>query len=283
MTRCWCKLLFNLLVLFSLSLPAFAVGQAKESVYDHVIRTGTIHCGYFLWPPFLEKDVNTSKMSGLSYDIMEEIGKQMSLKIDWTEEVNFASMFEGFTNGRYDMICGPMSPTPARARASDFTITLFYTAYDLYVGANDTRFDKDRAALNDPAHKFAGLDGEFTAIIAQEDYPRATYISVPQLSDASQLLMTLATHKADATVTDPMTADKFIAQNPGKIRRLPGPPARVLAVAFSIPPGEERFKTMLNLASQSLLDSGFVERVLKKYPKADSTLLRIAKPYVERQ
>ena len=95
--------------------------------------------------------------------------------------------------------------------------------------------------------------------------------------------MNIATGKADVTVTDPMTADKFIAQNPGKIRHLPGPPSRVLAVTYSIPPGEERFKTMLNLASQSLLDSGFVEKTLSKYPEADKTLLRITKPYEVRQ
>jgi len=273
------KLLPALVLLLLLPGIARAADVGKESVYDRVMRIGTIRCGYFLWPPFLEKDVNTGKMSGGSYEIMEEIGKQLSLKIDWAEEINFASMFEGFASGRYDMICGPMSPTPARARASDFTIPLFYSTYDLYVGGKDTRFDENRAALNDPAHKFAGLDGEFTSIIAQEDYPRATYISVPQLSDASQLLMTLATGKADVTVTDPMTANKFMEQNPGKIRRLPGPPARVLAVTFAIPLGEERFKTMLNLASQSLLDSGFVERILEKYPAADKTMLRVAKPY----
>ena len=123
------KLLPALLLLLLLPNLARAADAGRDSVYDRVIRTGTIHCGYFLWPPFLEKDVNTGKMSGLSYDIMEEIGKQLSLKIEWAEEVNFASMFEGFASGRYDMICGPMFPTPARARASDFTIPLFYSTY----------------------------------------------------------------------------------------------------------------------------------------------------------
>jgi ABC-type amino acid transport substrate-binding protein len=75
------KIFVALLIIIALALPAVAQDK-KPSAYDRVIVSGTIHCGYFLWPPFIEKNVNTGKLSGLSYDLMEEIGKQLSLKID---------------------------------------------------------------------------------------------------------------------------------------------------------------------------------------------------------
>ena len=57
----------------------------KETTYERVMRTRTIRCGYFVWPPFLTKDLNTGALSGLNYDVAEEMGKLLDLKIEWSQ------------------------------------------------------------------------------------------------------------------------------------------------------------------------------------------------------
>ena len=45
----------------------------KESTYERVIRTGEIRCAYAVYEPPLIKDPNTGKLSGIFYDVMEEV------------------------------------------------------------------------------------------------------------------------------------------------------------------------------------------------------------------
>ncbi len=133
------NILLALMLLF-LAMPAWAEDSPKESTYDRVMRTGTIRCGYYIWPPFLAKDPNTGKLSGIASDMMDEIGKQLSLKVEWVAEVDTSTMFEGYSTGRYDLVCGPVASTPARARVVDFTIPFAYGSYYLYVKEGDLRF-----------------------------------------------------------------------------------------------------------------------------------------------
>ncbi|MEK7801112.1 MAG: hypothetical protein AAB276_01545 [Pseudomonadota bacterium] len=43
------KLLIVSLLILAVVFPAYASDASKESVYDRVMRTGTIRCGYGLW------------------------------------------------------------------------------------------------------------------------------------------------------------------------------------------------------------------------------------------
>ncbi|HOO50986.1 MAG TPA: hypothetical protein PLK94_06835, partial [Alphaproteobacteria bacterium] len=80
------------------ALPVVAAENAKETAYERVIRTGTLRCGYLTYPPLLMKDLKTGEMSGVAHDIMTEIGKRLSLDIEWTEEVGTDVMLQGIAS-----------------------------------------------------------------------------------------------------------------------------------------------------------------------------------------
>lgn len=267
---------------FLLAFSLFALSVAPASageVFDKIMKTGTIRCGYYNWPPFLTKNLTTGVVEGIAPDLFAEIGKQLSLKIEWTEEVSTGSMFEGYANHRYDMICGPLSLMPARARASDFTDPFIYASAYLYVRKDDTRFDHKPEAANDPSVKYIGMDGEYSAIIGQEDFPKAKYASLPGTSLPSELLMSIATKKVDVTATEPVQFLLFDRANPGLLKQAEGPPLHVIPMGFSVPFGEEPLKSMLNVTLRSLTVNGVVDKILKKYPDYDATLIRPAKGY----
>lgn len=272
--------LLILLLLLTFTFPALAQETKKESVYDRIMRTNTIRCGYYIWPPFLDKDVNTAKISGIAYDMTEEIGKQLGLKVEWTAEINFDSMFEGYVTGRYDLICAPLSATPSRARASDFTNHFGYFPYYLYAKEGDMRFENDYTKANVAAVKYASLEGDMNAILGNEVFPLTEKLSLAQTAGSTDPLMAVATGKADIATLEPVAALGFMRANPGKIRRVAGPPVRVLSLSYSVPIGEERLKAMLNTTLEVLLNTGFIDRAFKVYPDYDAEMLRIVPDYV---
>ncbi len=265
--------LFLVMVLFS-AFPA----RAGE-VYDRVMERGEIRCGYFLWPSVLEKDVNTGTLSGVYYDLMTEIGARLDLKIAWTEEVSFGSMFEGFSTGRYDVICGPMSPTPGRARVSDFTRPLFWWPYYAYVAAGVTRFDNDYGAMNDPEVTFLGYDGEYSSMLPPRTFPKAQLKTLPQMADPSHLLLEIANGRADVALTDPVNAEKFMAGNPDKIRRVAGAPTYLSPITLPIPAEAARFRRMLDVTVFDILYTGTMEEIFARYPALGKHMYRASLGY----
>lgn len=72
---------------------------AQETAFERVVRTNTLRCGYYVFPPITSRDVKTQKLSGLSIDMMERIGQSSGLKIEWAEEVDFGTWPQGLRTG----------------------------------------------------------------------------------------------------------------------------------------------------------------------------------------
>lgn len=71
--------------------------HSQSGVYDRVIKSGTIRCGYLPYPPYCMKDPNTNKLSGIFVETIELVGKRLDLKIVWSDEVGYESLFAELT------------------------------------------------------------------------------------------------------------------------------------------------------------------------------------------
>ena len=254
---------------------------AKETRLEQIKRTGVLRCGYMIWPPVVVKDPNTGKMSGLAVELLEEIGKQLNVKIDWSVESTVANAFVDMANNRFDIVCSPYFVTPARAREAGFTTPfLFHPAY-LYVRADDARFDNNYAAANDPAVKFSTIDGEFSAVGADENFPKAQKVALPQNATSADMFLNIADKKADVVVTEPMTFDVFNNSNPNKLKRAAGSPLRVMAISFPLPAKEYDLKNTLDATLTFLQGSGFLDTLADKYDSPTFKFLRLPKAYVD--
>ena len=76
-----------------------------------------ISCGYLVYSPYIRRDAQTGELSGIFYDIMEQIGKNADLKIRWAEEVGYQNIMPGLDAKRYDVFCGGLYPSSSRALA----------------------------------------------------------------------------------------------------------------------------------------------------------------------
>lgn len=274
------KLLLTLCALL-LSVPAFAADEG-QSPFERVISSNTIKCGYYLWSPILVKDVKTGELSGVSYDVMEEIGRRLGLKIEWAEEVGTDILLQGMVDGRYDMVCAPLYTLGTRARSAFFTTPLFYAPLHLIVRADDTRFDKDFQILNNPDYKVAVLEGEATAILAAQRFPKANIHTVPQIQGYGFVLKDVALGKADVTISDEVSVADFNKNNPEKLRLIKAP-FTVNAGAYPVAQ-DAKLKELISVSVEELLRDGWFENLLNsRYPAFRKELLLVAKPYEVKQ
>lgn len=257
-------------VLLLLSLfPAIA--QA-ETVYDRVIKTSEIRCGYTFYSVGLYKNLETGAVEGIYKDIIESVGKLLDLKIIWAEEVGWGQQIEGLNAGRYDMICSPASVTGARTKAADYSLPLYYSPVYVWV----RNFSGTREALNKESVKLSTMDGEQTEAMAQLYFPLAQRVSLPQSADFSMLMMQVASGKADATFAEPLPVYEFNEKNPDqKLKQIKGDsPLKLVPNIFLLKRGEAEFKAMLNNALIELFLDGTIDRVVDRFEKYPNSYVR---------
>ena len=249
----------------------------KETRWEQVKKAGVLRCGYAVWPPFLSKDPNTGKISGIAPDIMNALGEKLSLKIEWTAEMNWGDLFSNYN--RFDVVCMPHIRTGGRARETDFTSPIGYLPLFVFVRTGDTRFDNNYAALNKPDVKLAVTDGDISDVISRAQFPDAEKVAVTQMASGAQLIEEVAVKKADAVITEPFSLESYMANNPNKIKAAAGEPLRTLSMAFPLPPNEPAFKNMIDGALAELFDTGIMDSIFTHYETGSAKVLRIAKPY----
>lgn len=258
--------------------PSAAI-QQKESAFDRVMRTGTIRCGYAPAPPLLMKDPNSGALSGIGHDVIEASAKALSLKVEWAEEVGWATFPVALKTHRIDSFCVGAWPSSPRAREVDHTTPISYQPYYAYVRTGDTRFDNNIQALNNPAVTLSIMDGDTSQIISRTDFPQAKFVSIVESANPDEMLHNVTAGKADVAFIDPLFYANYEQNNPGKIRRVESAPLRVFGNVFFIAQGEDKLRQMLDTAINEQLSSGAVDKIIAKYEKVPGSILRVAPPY----
>jgi polar amino acid transport system substrate-binding protein len=272
----------------SLSLFAF-MGQAggkktgiqTASTYQRVLERGSIRCGYVMFPPYMTKDPNSGKLSGVSYDLMNAVGEKLQVKIDWAEEVAYGEMITAVNTGRVDAICNGVLINANRAKYADFLIPPFYISVSIWVREGDNRFtSNDLSRLNAADMAIAQVEGTVFDSYIQEDFPKAKSYALPQTALLSDQMMVVATRKADATILDSWIGYEYIKNNPGQLRNLTNDhPYRIDPVAPMIGRGQEEFKAMLNSAVNEVIQTGKLHRIIESYNLPKGTLFERAQPF----
>lgn len=269
------KLLLSL-ILMALSLPAWA-GDTKESAFDRVMRTGTLKCGVFPWPPYFEIDANTQKIVGKAKPFYDTAASLLNIKIEYVD-VNFATYIEDMKLGRIDAFCNDGPYTTSFAKQVNYVTPWFYAPVFLY-GRKNERVTKDKESFNRADFRFTGIDGDLSIDLKNKLFPKATLVAASGMSDYSLLLMDIVGHKADAMILDVPSYDKFNKNNPEKITLLYKKPLAVYPVGFSVLKSEQQLWQTLNTATEMAINMGVADKVLHDIDPTGKALYPTAKKY----
>ncbi len=249
----------------------------KETVYERVMRTRTLRCGYALWPMLTDMDPNTKKLSGVAPDFIEALAKKLNLKIEWTAEVLAGQQAEVLNSDRIDALCftdGPWDYT--EAAFVDYTSPLVHFPVFIYGREGDHRF-KTMADLNTPTITASVMDGDVSLALVNEKLPKAHLLELPQSGDPSLLMTNVTTKKADFIITDDLSIKAYHQHNEQKLAKVFDKPISVIGGAFSVRKGQQELLQMLNQGIAILHATGVSDEILDRYDPTRSLLLREAK------
>ncbi len=269
----------GVVLICTLLLPA-APARAGE-VFNRMVKSGTIQCGYLIYEPVVMKAPNTDEMSGIAVDIMDEIAARtgLGLKVEWTVESSYGTFGEDIKRPNVDLLCSTIWTMISTGVYGTSTVPLWYSGLGAFVRADETRFS-DIGDLNDPAVTISSMDGSISEIVAAQDFPNAKILAMPHMSDYALQLVNVVDGKADAAFIEVNMAQQFLKKHPGALKNLiPERPLRVYSNAFMVRKGEQEMLNFMNMALTELVNDGFVDRLLTRYEAAPGSLYRVRKPY----
>jgi ABC-type amino acid transport substrate-binding protein len=259
---------------------ATAAVPTARSVYSRVAGGNTLRAAYISYPPAVMRDPKTGKLTGAFVEVLERAAENLGWKVVWTEEVGWGAQIEGLQNDRYDIVGSPVWANPTRARLTTLSRPVYYSGIGIYVRPGDKRFTHNTVLIDNDQVRIATIDGETADLIARTQFPRARRVSLPQLSDISEMFLQVTTGKADIAFAEPYFGFEFQKANHNAITNIAeAAPIKTLGNCFMMKAGEPQLKQALDVAIEDLQNSGFVDRVLEKYEPAPNTFYRVAQPY----
>jgi len=208
-------LAFAALVAVYVQKPSYSTLMA----FDRVTQSKTIRCGYLPYEPFVIKDPNTGKLSGVTVDYLDKVAARQGYKIEWAGETTFDQVVPSLDGGRFDMFCVPATPTTDYERVVEFVGNLGGLPYYTYVSTKTDVKAEDLPTATFVIHDAFALTG-----ITKEVYPNANFISLPQTASTAEFFDQLRYGKAQAGVNEPISAENYMKANPGVMRRVSDTP-----------------------------------------------------------
>jgi ABC-type amino acid transport substrate-binding protein len=216
-------------------------------------------------------------MRGIFVEAMEQLGKQLDIKIDWSYETTWATFMQDLRQHKFDAACTAVwMLTAAELTQGEFTTPLYYSQIGAWVHEGNKRFDNNFAALNDPATVIAGIDGSYALDLAKRKFPAARVFSSTSTAEYITGLMNVAYGKADVTFVENWLASGFVQKNPGMLRQVPLPDfLDTRPNVMMVRKGELELQSLLNNALLNLQLTGAMENILTKYEITPGNFKRV--------
>lgn len=245
---------------------------SHETAFERVMRTNTIRCGYYVYPPVTYRDPNTGELSGFSVDMMNLVAAQSGLKVEWTEEIGFGTWPEALKTGRIDVSCTPNWPSIAVGRAALIGTPMLYSKIFAIGRAGDTRF-KSLADLNKPTVKISLHEGNDVYHLVRLLLPNATLVTLAPNAEPTQPIMDVLAKKADVMISDMNAVHQWNMANTSKVAVAVPTPLKLQGFSLAVGQGEHDLMAFLENAVRELQATNSIETTMRKWMKHDDVYL----------
>lgn len=252
---------------------------AHAEALDRVNQTETIRCGYVEYAPALIRDLTTGSWRGFDADIIAEATKRLHVTTQYTAATGWATVTQDLNTGKFDMLCSGFWVHPHVGRFALFSKPAFYQPVFAVIRQDETRI-QTLTDLNDAHYKMVALEGDNPVLIAQSDFPKAQILTLPNMTDFSQVLVNVADKKADFTIVDAVTLATYEKYNPGKLKILmPDKAVRTYPVSYVFGPKDNVFRDAFNGVLDEMTLDGTLNRILDRYDPEQKYYYRVEIPY----
>jgi cyclohexadienyl dehydratase len=248
----------KILLVVLLALLPFSVNA--ESKLNQILASGELKVGTTGdWDPMTMKDPATNKYKGFDIDVMNQLAKDMGVKITFVP-TEWKTIVSGITAGRYD-ISTSVTKTPKRAEVAGFTISYYkYGTVPLVLKDNLKKFPSWES-LNNKDVTIATTLGTSQEEKAKEFFPKSKLKSVE--SPARDFQEVLA-GRADGNITSSTEANKLIITYP-QLAIVPDGEKNPAFLAMMVNKDDKVWNDYVDKWIKNKKASGFFKDLLTKY------------------
>ena len=198
------NLIITIFIAF-LSLPSTANAKSRlnEILESSILRVGTTGD----WNPMTIKDPATNEYKGFDIDVVNELAKDMGVKIQFVP-TEWKTLVSGITSNKYD-ISTSASLNAKRALSTGYSSSyLNYHQVPLTLKKNLNKFS-DWTDINKPNVKFAVTLGTVQEQMAKEFFPKAIITSIESPARDFQEVLS---GRAEVSMTSNIEAAALVQQ-----------------------------------------------------------------------
>jgi len=247
-------------VIYTIFLVLFFANANANSTLDRVLKDGELRVGTTGdWDPMSMKDPATNKYKGFDIDVMNELAKDMNVKIKFVP-TDWKTIVSGITANRYD-ISTSVTKTPKRAEVAGFTNTYYkYGTVPLVLKKNLKNFST-WDSLNNKNVTIATTLGTSQEEKAKEFFPKSKLRSIE--APARDFQEVLA-GRADGNITSSTEANKLVIKYP-QLAIVPDGEKNPAFLAMMVPKNDKIWNDYVSKWIKDKKDSGFFKTLLTKY------------------
>ena len=249
------KKILAIIALLTLSIEANAESRLETIKKNGELRVGTT--GDF--DPMSIKDPATNKYKGFDIDVMNELAKDLGVKVKFVP-AEWKTIVAGITANRYD-ISTSVTKTPKRAEVAGFTETYFkYGTVPLVLKKNLKKFPT-WDSLNNKKVTIATTLGTSQEEKAKEFFPKSKLKSIE--APARDFQEVLA-GRADGNITSSLEANKLVIKYP-QLAIVPDGGKNPAFLAMLVPKGDKLWNDYVSKWIKRKQVSGFFMTLEAKY------------------
>ena len=243
-----------------LTLLIMTTAANAESKLQKILNTGELRVGTTGdWDPMTMKDPATNKYKGFDIDVMNELAKDMGVKVKFVP-AEWKTIVSGITAERYD-ISTSVTKTPKRAEVAGFTSSYYkYGTVPLVLKKNLKKFST-WDSLNNKKVTIATTLGTSQEEKAKEFFPKSKLKSVE--SPARDFQEVLA-GRADGNITSSTEANKLIITYP-QLAIVPDGEKNPAFLAMMVNKDDKVWNDYVDGWIKNKKKSGFFNNLLAKY------------------
>lgn len=238
---------------------------ASQGLLDRVERTGELHAGYGVYPPYTMEDPNSKAVAGFSVEVIEQIGRELKCKVVW-HRLNWNTMSADLKRGEYDVIADPIFQTIPRAR--EFAFTAPYALFGdgiAVVRKDESRFTTFES-LDREGVTIAVGQGWASETLVKTRFSRPKVVSVQTGTDLLQLFNEVVAGRADVAIADVASAKRFVDEHPGAVKALwVDSPPTAMPAGFALRPDDRRGAEFLTVCLRNLQSTGVLDALARKH------------------
>jgi len=249
------KKIITILTMLIITTLANAESRLQTIQKNGELRVGTTGD----WDPMSMKDPASNKYKGFDIDVMNELAKDMGVKVKFVP-TDWKTIVSGITANRYDLSTS-VTKTPKRAEVAGFTETYYkYGTVPIVLKKNSKKFSTWNS-LNNKNVTIATTLGTSQEEKAKEFFPKSNLKSVE--APARDFQEVLA-GRADGNITSSTEANKLVVKYP-QLSIVKDGEKNPAFLAMMVPKNDKVWNDYVTKWIKGKKKSGFFQTLLTKY------------------